>query len=321
MAQVFGYAGTYASPEAPGTYRFSLDTETGALSEPQLLYRQPNTKYSGIYRGLLATMTEKDGQAGLALLRADAPEKLDTLLTEKVTGCFLTWHEGLIYTTNYHDGHVLVYAPVDGRLELRRRIFVGEEAGCHQALFHGRYLLVPCLCLDEVRIFDLEEDCALVGKLEFPKGTGPRHGVFDKAHGRMFLVSETTDQLFTYRVEGLRFTLESTLELLPEGDFQKPQAAAIRLSEDERTLYVSIRGADMIVVLDVSGREPHILQHADAQGRGPWDLMLLPGGEYILVSDRDTDQVLSIALRRDGTLGEVRGRVTIPKCVGLSLEI
>lgn len=322
MAHIFGYAGTYASPDAPGTYRFSLDTKTGLLSDPQLLYRQPNTKYSGYDHGLLATLTEEGDRAGLALIDAAAPGAplLGSVLTEKVTGCFLTWHEGLVYTTNYHDGHVLVYAPAEGSLVLRRRIFVGEEAGCHQAIFHGRWLLVPCLCLDQIRIFDLENDCAPAGELDFPAGTGPRHGVFNREHTRFFLVSETTNQLFTYRVDGLSFTLEDAQDLLPPGEQGKPQAAAIRLAEDQRTLYISIRGADLIVVLSVEGGTPKLLQRADAQGRDPWDLLLVPGGGYALVSNRKSDEILSFALAADGTLAKKRSSIPVPQCVGLSLE-
>ena len=36
------------------------------------------------------------------------------------------------------DGHVLVYRVDKQKLHLVRRIFLGEESGCHQVLFHQR---------------------------------------------------------------------------------------------------------------------------------------------------------------------------------------
>ena len=217
MSLINGYVGTYTSPDAPGTYRFTLDADTGVLSAPALVYPQANTKYAAWHGGLLATVTESGGRSGLALLDASDPgcPVLDSVLTEDATACFLTWHEGRIYSANYHDGHVLIYESACGGLRLIRRLEIGAEAGCHQALFHGRWLLVPCLCLDQVRIFDLENGLAPAGTLDFPAGTGPRHGVFNADHTRLYLVSEKSNQLFTYAVDGLSFTPVQADTLLP----------------------------------------------------------------------------------------------------------
>ena len=228
MSLINGYVGTYASPDAPGTYRFTLDADTGVLSAPALVYPQANTKYAAWHGGLLATVTESGGRSGLALLDASDPgcPVLDSVLTEDATACFLTWHEGRIYSANYHDGHVLIYEPACGGLRLVRRLEIGAEAGCHQALFHGRWLLVPCLCLDQVRIFDLENGLAPAGTLNFPAGTGPRHGVFNADHTRLYLVSEKSNQLFTYAVDGLSFTPVQADTLLPPDCAGRADAAA-----------------------------------------------------------------------------------------------
>ena len=44
MAYITGYVGTYASPNTPGTFRFRLDDQSGALDQPELIYPQTNTK-------------------------------------------------------------------------------------------------------------------------------------------------------------------------------------------------------------------------------------------------------------------------------------
>ena len=107
------------------------------------------------------------------------------------------------------DGHVLVYRVDKQKLHLVRRIFLGEESGCHQVLFHQRWLLIPCLKRDKVFIFEYDGGCQPAGELTFPAGTGPRHGVFTADHTRFYLVSETSNQLFTYAVNGAAFTLTS----------------------------------------------------------------------------------------------------------------
>ena len=323
MALIYGYVGTYTSPEAPGTYRFRLDTQSGALDAPELIYPQTNTKYAAWSQGLLATVTEKDGAAGVALLDTAAaePSLLDAQLSEKTTACFLTWHDGLLYSANYHDGHVLIYAVKDGRLALAHRLYVEEESGCHQVIFHGRWLLVPCLRRDQVLLFDREAEFRQVGALEFAPGTGPRHGVFTRDHRRFYLVSETSNQLFTYRVDGLSFTLEDTQPILPPDFSGKGDTAAIRLSEDERTLYISIRGAGAMAVFRVGPEErPALLQHVSSQGKEPWDLLLAPGGKFLLAANRKSDEIVSFALEADGTVGPRAGSIAVPQCVGMALE-
>ena len=322
MALIYGYVGTYTSPEAPGTYRFALDTQSGALDAPELIYPQTNTKYAAWSQGLLATVTEKDGAAGVALLSTAGaePSLLDTQLLEKNTACFLTWQDGLLYSANYHDGNVLIYTAKDGRLSLAHRLYVEDESGCHQVIFHGRWLLVPCLRRDQVLLFDREEEFRQVGVLEFPAGTGPRHGVFTKDHRRFYLVSETSNQLFTYRVDGLSFTLEDVQPILPPDFSGKGDTAAIRLSEDERTLYISIRGAGAIAVFRVGGERPALLQHVPSQRKEPWAPLPVPGGKFLLAANRKSDEIVSFALEADGTVGSRAGSSTVPQCVGMTLE-
>ena len=150
MTHLTGYVGTYASPGAAGTYRFQLDAESGRLSEPELIYPQTNTKYAVWANGLLATVTENSQGCGLALLDPSAPgvPVLDERICERTTACFLAWQEGLLYSANYHDGHVLIHSVENGALRPVRRLLLGEESGCHQVIFHGRWLLVPCLKRD-----------------------------------------------------------------------------------------------------------------------------------------------------------------------------
>ena len=76
--------------------------------------------------------------------------------------------------------------------------------------------------------------------MAFPAGTGPRHGVFTADHRRFYLVSETSNQLFTYAVSGPDFTLEGVVPVLPAGFAGRADAAAIRLRGD--MLYISVRG-------------------------------------------------------------------------------
>lgn len=322
MPIIRGYVGTYASADAPGTYRFMLDTDSGALSGAELILSQRNTKYAAWNGGFLATMTESGGQAGLCLLDTLQPgcPVLDTRLDDQVTACFLTWRGTRLYSANYHDGHVLIYETAARRLDPAGTIRLGAESGCHQVLFHGRWLLVPCLCRNCVLILDSESDFTQAGELCFPAGTGPRHGVFTRDHTHFYLVSETSNQLFSYTVQGLDFHLDDVMPILPSGAQDGAEPAAVRLSSDEQTLYISVRGLNLIVLFRLNGGVPTPLQHCPSGGIDPWDLLLSPGDRFLLVSNRSSDVLISFPLEASGKLGNEVGRLSVPQCVGLSLE-
>lgn len=321
MAKIRGYVGTYRSPAASGTYCFTLDTDTGALSDAECFFAADNTKYAACWNDRVACLTERDGKAGLCLLDANKPGNplLGELFSEKVTACSLLYHGSLLYTANYHDGTVLIYRALENGPELVRRVEVANEAGCHQIIPHGRWVLIPCLELDRVRIFDTESDWAMVGEITFAPGVGPRHGVFSADHTRYFMNSERSNEIFSFAVNGQDFTPTDTQPILPPDFSGKGDAAALRMSRDGKTLYTTARGADLIAVFAVTEQGTELVQRVHSGGSSPWDLVLSPCGGFALVSNRKSNEVVSFPIGPDGRLGEPCGRVSVPEAVGIAL--
>lgn len=290
MGILTGYLGAYLSPESDGVYRFTLDTETGALTAPTRFLDVPDSKYLALRGdGLLASIVRRENGAGIALaaLRGDAPPRIHESLTDRISGCYAAFDGGRAYTANFHEGTVPVYRIVDGVPIHEHTIAIAPKAGCHQAVPHGRYLLVSCMNLDEVRIFDTGDHFAPHGALAFPRGSGPRHLVFDRAHTRLFAVTQAENAVYTFRAEpGGAFTLLGRTALLPDALLPGSEAAAIRLSGDERFLYVSVRGANRIAVLSVSGTGTRVLTLAPCGGDHPRDIALAPGGRFLLAANR-----------------------------------
>ena len=74
----------------------------------------------------------------------------------------------------------MVYQIVNKQIKIKsNKYLIQNKAGCHQVVLYKNYLIVPCLLLDQVRIFDINNDYDLVKTLTFPAKTGPRHGVFN----------------------------------------------------------------------------------------------------------------------------------------------
>lgn len=337
MEIIRGYLGTYASERSRGIYQFTFDPKTGMLTAPRLYYQVPDCKYLSLQGGLLAAPVKREKGSGLCLLHTDAddgsaaesgadhffrPAQCEEILTEPSPSCYVVQDDSFVYTANYHEGTVQVYSKAAGIPTLLRVIENGQKAGCHQVMLHGRYLLVPCLLQDRVCIFDREKEFAPAGELMFPRGTGPRHGIFDRAHKRLFLVSELSNQIFVYRVAGAKFSLCSTVEILKgqKTGAAAPASAAIRLSKDESTLYVSTRFTDVLTVFRVEKTSLTMIQQAGSGGAGPRDFILTDGG-YLLAVNRKEGGLVSFRLDpEDGSIEALCCRVPAVEAVSIVLE-
>jgi 6-phosphogluconolactonase len=308
--QLTGCYGTYFSPESSGVYRFTLNTGNGVPENAALLYAARDAKCMCRVGGGIAAPVQQGEQAGLVRFGTDGAKEAQALF-EHGTGCFLADDGTYLYSANYHEGTVTVCA----RDTLRpvHRIEAGAGAGCHQVLLHGGLLLVPCLERDEVRIYKRGGAFAQTGALTFAAGTGPRHGVFDSAHRRLFLVSERSNELFCWRVDGVDFTLEQTCTVADGG-----ASAAIRLSPDERFLYLSTREKNLLTVFALEGTRARRLQQVSCGGRHPRDFDLTPDGRWLVCLNRDSGEIVSFAVdRASGRIGPEAGRLRAPQASGL----
>lgn len=323
MAKLTGYLGTYLSPESDGVYRFFLDTETGALTAPERFLDVPDSKYLALRQdGLLASIVRRENGAGLSLTGLRGGNRAQETLFEKISGCHVAFDGDRVYTANFHDGTVTVCRVENGAPTVEHVIRIGSGAGCHQAVPHGRFLLVPCMNLDEIRIFDLENQFALHDVLAFPQGSGPRHAVFDRAHGRLFTAAQTENAVYTFRAgEDGAFTRAKRTPLLPEALLPGSETAAIRLSEDERFLYVSIRGANRIAVLSAEGGQTRTIQLVSCGGDHPRDIALAPGGRFLLAANRYSGNLVCFPVDpKSGLLGAALSDVPAHQGVSIMFD-
>lgn len=319
-----GYIGTYYSEESKGIYQFTFNEASGEMTEPQLFYEAKNAKWVSLYGNSLVFPMEKDGHAGICFLELDNGKGIyrGEILEEKQTPCYIMQDGNFVYTANYHEGTVMVYQIRDGKLSVIKRIENGEGAGCHQILLHESYLMVPCLMQHRIRLFDIEHEYAPAGELTFPKGSGPRHGLFNQDHTKFYVVSEWSNELFVYEVEKMTFRLVQTLSLLKQKrEGKDAAAAAIRLTKDERFLYISVRGQDVLIVVDVSGSEASVIQQMDCQGEHPRDMILSGNEKFVIVANRFSGGIVSFVRDSEtGKLAETQNRIQMPEGVAVVLN-
>ncbi|MBQ1346643.1 MAG: beta-propeller fold lactonase family protein [Erysipelotrichaceae bacterium] len=301
------YAGTYTVKDSKGIYRFEF--EDGNLSDPELFCAVRSSKYLCSYGDKIITICDGEEKSGLSLID-EKGTVLDTLLFEKPSSCYVTVHDDLIYTANYHAGTLSRLRIREDKFELLKSVSIRDKAGCHQVLFHEDKILVPALFLDKVLIFN--EDLDRIGEIAFPEGSGPRHGIFNKDHTRLYLVSELSNELFLIDPETMEII--DSIGLLENGEKHVEGTAAVRLDQKESFLYVSTRGKNVLSVIDVR-EKPKLIQNADCGGDHPRDFILTDN--CLLCADRFSDEVVCFRIEEDGLIGEECGRIRVPEAICL----
>ena len=196
MGKINGFIGTYASENSKGVYRFTFDTVSGTLGKTELFYEAKDAKWISLYKNIMAVPVEKHAWAGTCLLDISdgKAEFLGEVLTEKHTPCYILQDETYVYTANYHEGLVMIYEKRPGQREALcpvKKIVTAPGAGCHQILFHGPLMLVPCLTLDRILCFDRTRNFEKTGELLFPENTARAEHLLQQASARVRWLDET----------------------------------------------------------------------------------------------------------------------------------
>lgn len=315
-----GFVGTYDAPTSQGVYDFTFDETTGVLHSGSNIIDVHDAKCVDLMEDkyLIITLTQA-GRSGIGIVELESMKLVSTYTEEEHTPCFITNRNGLIYTANYHDGNVNIYRIVKDKLTLVRRIDIKIKAGCHQVVFYNNYLIVPCLLLDEVQFFDETNNYECVKIIYFTAGAGPRHGLFNKSMNKFYLVSELSSELYIFDVDKLTFNLHTKIQLLPQEVLAYTNTAAILLSDDEKFIYISSRGADVLTVIQLDGI-PKIMQAYPTEGKHPRDMMLSPDGRFLVVAYRDTNNLISYAIDKEsGVIEGPVSEISVPKGIGIAL--
>ena len=310
------YVGTYTdSPsQSQGIACVSLDTATGALTltnelVPDAVKTVRNPSYLALRGEGLYTFNEVDRLAGAELIFA---EKTDSyaLPIEGDYPCHVDIKEPLLAVANYGSGNVSVYQldeqgkPLKSIAELYvegngPNIDRQTSPHAHQVTFleHSAQLAVVDLGTDSVHFYDYDNDGETVKfplsqSVAMPAGSGPRHLVFNRDESVAYVVCELSETLVVLRKHDEQWNLVQQVKLLADEE-NKEAASAIRLSADERFVYVSCRAQNLISTFDVTSDIPVQIAASDCGGAFPRDFVLSRDGQWMLVANQHSHNVAS----------------------------
>lgn len=329
------FLGTYTHRVSKGVYSFEFNPNNGQASNLTLIHEAINPFYLTLGpTGLLYCIDNNPNETepgGIVAIKTENPSKvLCSTYDAAISGTYIAYNESKqrVYLANYDINELSLYEVIHRRLILQDRTknigIVGpkveQQDGPHPHFINetpdGR-LAVCDLGLDRIFTYDVTADrhFKLVATLVLPAGFGPRHLRFNREKNIAYAVGELSSQVasLAYDQTTGRFEIIEINSTIPASWTKHNGAAAIRISADNRFLYVSNRGYNSIAVFRIQAHL-QLVQNIQSGGDFPWDINFSKAEDFLLVANQRSDN-LSVFSRNanDGTLNLLNNQFWLPE--------
>ena len=143
---------------------------------------------------------------------------------------------------------------------------------CITPTVDGKYL---CICdLGTDKIFVTTKYLDWVSEVSLPDGSGPRHMIFSSDGKYAFCCTELQNTVCVLEYQNGTLRYLYSVSTLPDDYQGTSYCGGIRLSDDNKKLFVSNRGHNSISVFSVNGDSISLEGHIPSGGEGPRDFCL-----------------------------------------------
>ena len=230
--------------------------------------------------------------------------------TQGVVACHLCVDKGDVYIVNYLSGNIVK----NGEIILQRTgkgVHPTRQTQPHTHFVDKTpdgYLAVCDLGTDTLAIYD--KNLCLICESKVPSGYGVRHLVFSKDGKYIYAVNELVPSISVFAYQNGGAKLIQTVGLSCEN--QKKSGAAIRLSENGKCLYVSLREENAICVFEVEREKLTLLQKIPCGGDSPRDFILFK--EFLICCNEKSGDVVVFKINPEGFL-QAGDTILVPKAL------
>ncbi|GAA3631690.1 lactonase family protein [Lactobacillus hamsteri] len=338
--------GGYTKHDSKGIYEldFSGENETARLDEAKNIIEVSGPTYFRKDGNLIFAINKpNNNEGGISVFKLNNGqyEEVETYLTPGSSPAYvgINRERHLLYTANYHTGIISVFSyDENGKLTLldtdthtAKTLGPRPEQvdGAHPHFFDETPAgnLVCCdLGNDTVEFYRLNDENKLehLATYKNEAGFGDRHIVFSKDGNYFYVAGELSSKINVVKFNENTWEFEdiATYSTIPVDWDKHNGAAAIRISNDGRFIYVSNRGNDSITVFAVN--EDHtlkLLQRISVFGEFPRDFNWDDSEKYVVVANQNTNNAtLYLRSSEDGMLTPIQHDIEIPEgtCVVFS---
>jgi 6-phosphogluconolactonase len=325
------FAGGFTQGNEKGFFVFDFNERNGNIVPVTESDAGPNPSYfcfsqdRGIIYSLNEVMDFKGSQGGgVTTLRYDpntgSSEKLNEITVPFGGPCHisLSADKNFLFLANYSSGSVAVLRLDDEGIPqsvcdtIKYYAELPEESHPHMIMEDpsARHVYVTDLGLDRIMIYDFDSSSGKLnlsenGIVNLPKGSGPRHFVFNSDGSKMYLINELGSTIMVYNPdgnEGLKLVqVISTVRKEYEG---RNFCAAIQLGKSGEFLYGSNRGENTIVSFRIANDGTLSLAGHVSCSDWPRSFVIDPSGRFLLVGNQRSEIITVFKISRRSGIPE-----------------
>jgi 6-phosphogluconolactonase len=342
------FVGTYTSGKSKGIYVYDFNATTAdaktvsvvGANNPSFLAIAPGGNY--VY-----SVNENSGQEGdVSAFSFDKKTGQLQLINKEKSGgedpCFISVNHTRKWAivANYTGGS-LSALPIkaDGSVspvaELIQHTGIGpnkerqEKAHVHSTFLtpDEHYVFTADLGTDKLTIYKFNPNAAKPlssikdSVVNVLPGSGPRHFAFHPSKPFVYVVEELTGTVEAYSYAGGKLTNLQRISSVPKDFKGEDGSADIHVSPNGKFLYATNRGdANSIAVfaIDSTTGKLSVKGIQSVMGKHPRNFAIEPGGKFLLVANRDTDNIVIFKINRQTGLLEPTGKqIELPNPVCL----
>lgn len=347
------FIGTYTGSGSKGIYVYSFDAASGETSllsntdssviNPSYLAISPDLKY--IF-SVNETHGERPGSVSSFSFdkKKSALRFINSQVTDGADPCYVTFDKTgkWLIAASYSGGSVSIF-PVNKNGSLNPHAQLIQDVG--SSIMKGRqdkphvhsvvlspdqkYLFTPDLGLDKIMIYKFNpssEKPLSPAQPPFEKvtgGFGPRHFVFHPNNKFAYLISEMAGTVSAYKYSGGKLTNIQDIKAHPEDFAGNIGSADIHVSPDGNFLYASNRGEENTITIfsiDKSTGKLKLEGYQPTLGKTPRNFIIDPTGNYLLVANQDSNNIVIFKRNKTtGLLEETGDQIQLPKPVCLKM--
>ncbi|MBO5481139.1 MAG: beta-propeller fold lactonase family protein [Clostridia bacterium] len=248
---------------------------------------------------LLLQPFENDKNSGYFYVDEDLQTATEIKSTQGAVACHLCVDKGEIYIVNYLSGNVVKNGEI---IEQRvgKSVHPTRQTEPHTHFVDKTpdgYLALCDLGTDTLAFYD--KNLCLVSETKVPSGYGIRHLVFSKDGKYIYAVNELVPSISIFAYENGKAKAMHTEKIKVAN--KKANGAAIRLSQDGKKLYVSLREENVICVFAVEREKLTLLQTTACGGDSPRDFDIFE--DKLICTNENSGSATCFSLEK-GLLGE-----------------
>ena len=335
--------GTYTDESSKGIYKLLYNPADGSLENLGLVAETVSPSYFTISEDKQFVYSVNESDPGEVSSFQWNEDRTQLNLISKVPSegrhpCYaeINNDENLLAIANYSSGNLSVYRIKNGKIEEAPQTRQHEGSGplvpnqetpkAHCAKFdgNGKFVYVADLGIDEIVSYPVDEKGNLGEKqvaLATDKGDGPRHLIFHPTKDIAFIINELSGSVISAKVDhetGI-FKKIDKVSTLPEDYTGKNSCADIHITSNGKFLYASNRGHNTIAVFSIAETgELKRLATTPVEGDWPRNFTLSPDEKFLLVANKDTDNITVFSVDQETGLLTFTGKeinVSRPICL------